>query len=162
MSYHTPYTAFQLTSTSPTLYSPGKPALNDCGGSNSTLGKRKRAVGTTLGAQEAGEATQPHGHDAGGAGGGEGHPAHRQRPLHEAAARDTLAFGGSGGLARGGRRGDPGTDRVGLAVGEGAGGGSRLGHEGGHRRRADGARLRPTRGSRLGARVLLVSHEDLA
>src|SRR4029079_16979199 len=63
MSYHTPYTAFQLTSTSPTLYSPGKPALNDCGGSNSTLGKRKRAVATRLDAQAAEKATQPTGSD---------------------------------------------------------------------------------------------------
>ena len=48
-------------STSPTLYSPGKPALKAWGGSKSTLGNRKRAVATRLEVQAAEKATQPTG-----------------------------------------------------------------------------------------------------
>ncbi len=88
-------------STSPTLYSLGKPALKDWGGSKRTFGKRKRPLAMRLEAQAAANAVQPTGSD---------HRNNRRLKPEGSAA----AFGAGAGAAAGAA-----TGALGTAVGVG-------------------------------------------
>src|SRR5215475_13673421 len=81
----TPKASFQRTSTSPTLYSLGKPALKDCGGSKRTFGNMKRAVATRLLATAAAKAVQATGSD--------------QRNSRRESPDGSVATGAAGGTA---------------------------------------------------------------
>src|SRR5262249_7607053 len=98
----TPKASFQRTSTSPTLYSLGKPALKDCGGSKRTFGNMKRAVATRLLATAAAKAVQATGSD--------------QRNSRRESPEGSLATGAAGGAAGAGFAGGGAATPVGASV----------------------------------------------
>jgi hypothetical protein len=78
-------------STSPTLYSPGKPALKDWGGSKRTFGNRKRPLAMRLAVQAAANAVQPTGSDQ----------RNRRRVKPEGSAAAAFGAGAAGAAAAG-------------------------------------------------------------